>query len=224
MSSVNRKTPVTNVRKKVMASARAKTSVRKPRAKATAHNGSYLQHPISTEDIIVKDTVISSTAPKDTNDAILTLLQEMSKTNKDIVHRINALEHKQSVNSTPLIGKQQSRVHIDVNQGPAMATSLAPQVSRSTNENYTSGQIPMTRRADHMGADNSQEIPHPLLPDSMRTGEQNLHHDSVMPSLESLRQNSMLSQAVSRIMATYDGHAGMEAFQGKASTIRRSGH
>ena len=87
MSSVNKKTPVTNVRKKVTASARAKTSVRKPRVKATAHNGSYFQHPVSTEDIIVNDTVISSTAPKDTNDAILTLLQEMSKANKDIVHR-----------------------------------------------------------------------------------------------------------------------------------------
>ena len=106
MSSVNKKTPVTNVRKKVTASARAKTSVRKPRVKATAQNGSYLQHPVSTEDITVNDTVISSTALKDTNDAILTLLQEMSKANKDIVHRIDALERQQLVNSTPLTGKQ----------------------------------------------------------------------------------------------------------------------
>ena len=223
MSSANKKTPVTNVRKKVTASARAKTSVRKPRVKATAHNGSYLQHPVSTEDIIVKDTVISSTAPKDTNDVILTLLQEMNKANKDIVHRIDALERQQSVNSTPLTGKQQSRVHIDSNPVTAMATSVAPQISRSTSANYMLGHNLTTGRADHMGADNNQEIPHPLLPDSMRTVEQNVHHDSVVPSLESLRQNSTLSQAVSRIMATYDGHAKMEAFQGKASTVRRSG-
>ena len=147
----------------------------------------------------------------------------MSKANKDIIHRIDALEHQQSGNSTPLIGKQQTRVHIDPNPAPAMATSLAPQASRSTNENYTLGQNPMTGRADHMGADNNQEFNHPLLPDSMRTGEQNLHHDLVVPSLESLHQNSTLSQAVSWIMATYDGHTRMEAFQGKASTVRCSG-
>ena len=159
-------------------SARAKTSVRKPRTRTTAHNGSYLQHPVSTEDIIVKDTVISSTVPKDTNDAILSLLQEMNKANKDIVHRIDALERQQSVNSTPQIGKQQPRVHTDPNPAPAMSTSLAPQVFRSTNENHTVGQNPMTGRVNHMGANNNQEIPHPLFPDSMRTGEQNLHHDS----------------------------------------------
>ena len=95
MSSVNKKTPATNGRKKVTASARAKTSIRKPRAKNTAHNGSYLQHPVSTEDIIAKDTVTSSTTPRDTNDAILTLLQDMSKANKDIVNRIDALERQQ---------------------------------------------------------------------------------------------------------------------------------
>ena len=210
MSSVNKKTPVTNVRKKVTASARAKTSVRKPRTKTTAHNGSYLQHPVSTEEIIAKDTGMSSTVPKDTNDAILTLLQEMSKANEGIVHRIDVLKHQQSLNSTPLIGKQQSRVHIDPNPAPAMAALLAPQVSRSTNENYTLGQNSIIGRVYHMVADNNQEIPHPLLPYSMRTGEQNLHHDSVVPSLESLHQNSTLSQAVSRIMATYDGHARME--------------
>ena len=223
MSSVSKKTPATNVRKKVTASARAKTSVRKSRTKPTAHNGSYLQQTVSTEDISVRDTVASSSAPKDTNDAILTLLQEMSKANKDIVHRIDALERQQAVNSTPLVGKQQPRVHIDPNPAPTMATSLAPQRCRSTNENHTLGQNPMIGRADHMGTDSDQEIPHPLLPDSLRTSEQNPHHDSVVPSLESLRQNATLSQAVSRIMATYDGHARMEAFQGKASAVRRSG-
>ena len=90
--------------------------------------------------------------------------------------------------------------------------------------NYASQQNPMTGRAVHMGADNNQDIPHPLLPDSMRAGEQNVHHDSVVPSIDSLRHNSTLSQAVSRIMATYDDHVRMEAGQGKASTIRCSGH
>ena len=182
-----------------------------------------MQHPVSTEEIIDKENGMCSTVPKDTNDAILTLLQEMSKANKDIVHCIDALERQQSVNSTPLIGKQRSRVHIDPNPAPAMAASLAPQVSRSTNENYTLGQNPVIGRVDHMGADNNQEFSHPLLPDSMMTGEQNLHHDSVVPSLELLRQNSTLSQVVSWIMATYDGHARMEALQGKVSTVRRSG-
>ena len=221
MSSVNKKTPATNGRKKVTASARAKTSIRKPRTKTTAHNGSYLQ-PVSTEDIIAKDTVISSTTPRDTNDAILTLLQDMSKTNKDIVNRIEALERQQSVNSTPLMGRQQPRVHIDPNPAHAMNT-FAPPSSKSTNVNYASQQNTMTGRAVLMGADNNQDIPHPLLPDSMRVGEQNVHHDSVVPNIDALRQNSTLSQAVSRIMATYDDHARMEAVQGKASTLRRSG-
>ena len=189
MSSVNKKTPVTNGRKKVTASARAKTSVRKTRRKVTAHSGSYLQHPVST-------------GSKDTNDTILALLQEMSKSNKDIVNRIDALERQQSASSTSLVVKHQARVHTNPNIASTTAASLIPQASGSANEGYRSGQNPLLERVEHMAADNNHEIPHPLVSNPPRLGEQNLHYDSIVPSLEALRQNSTLSQAVSRIMAT----------------------
>ena len=222
MASLNKKTPVTNGRKKVTASAKAKTSVRRTRTKViTAHNGSYLQNPVNTVET-VKDTVMPSTTSKDTNDTILALLQEMNKSNKDIVNHIDALERQQSANLTPLVVRQQARVHTNPNMASSAAASLIPQASGATNEGYRSGQNPLLERIEHIAADSNHEIPHPLRSNPLRSSEQNPHHDSIVPSLEALRQNSTLSQAVSRIMATYDGQARMDAMQGKASTVRRS--
>ena len=201
MASLNKKTPVTNGRKKVTASARARTSVRKTRTKGAAHNGSYLQNPVSTVET-VKDTVIPSATSKDTNDTILALLQEMNNSNRDIVNRINALERQQSANSTPLVGRHQARVHTNPNMVPSAAVSLIPQASGSANEGHRPGQNPLLDRIEHIAVDGNHDIPHPLTSNPLRSSEQNPHHDSIVPSLEALRQNSSLSQAVSRIMAT----------------------
>ena len=218
MASLNKKTPATNGRKKVKASARAKTSVRKTRTKVTAHNGSYLLNPVSTVET-VKDTVMPSATSKDTNDTTLALLQEMNKSNRDIVSRIDELERQQLANSTPLVSRHQARVHTNPNMASSAAASLIPQASGSTNEGHRPGQNPLLERIEHIAADGNHDIPHPLTSNPLRSSEQNPHHDSIVPSLEALRQNSTLSQAVSRIMATYDGQARMDAMQGKASTV-----
>ena len=164
-----------------------------------------------------------STASKDTNDTILALLQEMSKSNKDIVNRIDVLECQQLASSTPLVVKLQARLNTNPNIAIATA-SLIPQTSGSVNECHRSGQNPLLERVEHIAADSNHEISHSLASNPSRLSEQNLHHDSIVPSLEALQQNATLSQAVSRIMATYDGQARMDAMQGKASTLQCSGH
>ena len=93
---------------------------------------------VTASEITIKNTIMPFTASKDTNDAILTLLQEMSKSNRDIVNRIDALERQQSASSTPVIGKHQARIYIDPNTVLAATASLEPQVSRTTNEGYVS--------------------------------------------------------------------------------------
>ena len=94
MSTVSKKTPVTSGRKKVIASARMKTSVLKARTRTTGHNRSYLQQPVSTSEITIKYSVMSFTASLNKNDTILTLLQEMSKSNRVIVNHIASIEHQ----------------------------------------------------------------------------------------------------------------------------------
>ena len=116
MPSTNKKTPVANLRKKVTVSARARTSVRKSKKPSSELHGSYIQQ-VSTVTATVKDTVTTTNpqaAPSPSNDAILSLLQEMNRSNQDIVRRIDALERQQSANSTPIVLRSQSRVHCNL--------------------------------------------------------------------------------------------------------------
>ena len=52
--------------------------------------------------------------------------------------------------------------------------------------------------------------------------DQNPHHDSIIPNIDTLRQNPSISQAVSQLLATYETQAKTEASQGKTSN-KRSG-
>ena len=76
MPSSKKKTPATNIRKKVTASARAWISVRKAKQVSRELNGSYIQ-TVSTVSATVNDTVTAGnaqTTPSSSNDAILSLL------------------------------------------------------------------------------------------------------------------------------------------------------
>ena len=52
---------------------------------------------------------------------------------------------------------------------------------------------------------------------------QNSRRDAVVPSLDGLRSNPTLTQAVSQILSTYEGQARLDAGQGKASNTQCSG-
>ena len=113
MPSTKKKTPATSIRKKVTAFARAQTLVRKAKTVSNELNSSYLQ-PVSTVSAIVHDTATTTNAQaarSSSNNAILSLLQDMNKSTQDVVRRIDALERQQSANSTTIAVRSQSRVH-----------------------------------------------------------------------------------------------------------------
>ena len=113
MPSTRKKTPAANLKKKVTASARARVSVRKAKKASSELHGSYIE-PVSTVTATVNDTVTTSNdriAHSSSNDAILSLLQDMNRSNQDRVRRIDPLEHQQSANSSPIVMRSQSQVH-----------------------------------------------------------------------------------------------------------------
>ena len=88
-------------------------------------DGSYSQ-PVSTVTATVNDIVTTTNAqiaPSSSNDAILSLLQDMNKSNQDIVRRIDALEHQQSANSSPIVMRSQSGVHSHLPSFPTNSVS-----------------------------------------------------------------------------------------------------
>ena len=226
MPSTNKKTPVANLRKKVTASARARTSVRKSKKPSSELHGSYIQ-PVSTVTATVNDTVTTTnpqTAPSSSNDAILSLLQEMNRSNQDIVRRIDALERQQSANSTPIVLRSQSRVHGNLALFPAYSVPDPTQGLQADLQNV------------HVTAKDTRELRDPVTaelrvpashqPSTAATNTrqcQDSRRDAVIHSLDALCNNPTLSQAVSQILSTYQGQAKMDAAQGKASNTRRSG-
>ena len=98
MPGNNKKTPVTNTRKRVTASARARISTKKVRKESTSDNsGSYLQDPpVST---------LNQPAPStnSSNDQIMALLLKLDESNKALTARMDKMEQRPSLNSTPVI-------------------------------------------------------------------------------------------------------------------------
>ena len=227
MQSHSKKPPVTTGRKKVTASARAKTSIRKQRKLSTAgQDGSYIQDPVST----VTHTVTSS-SPRipgtSHNDAILTILQEMQQTNKDIVQRIVTLEKNQAICPTSLVSpsSSQTQVHTDPmvlcrtadkQSNMSLARDGDP-VSNQTGSHSIAG-LGVRPRV------NIQESHQPTNSPRQFTTvtDQNPHHDSIIPNIDTLRQHPSISQAVTQLLATYETQVKTEASQGKTSN-KRSG-
>ena len=73
MPSTNKKTPATNIRRKVTASARARTSITKPKKASNDLNESYIQHVSTVSDTVNHTVMVNPTQPtsSSSNDAIL---------------------------------------------------------------------------------------------------------------------------------------------------------
>ena len=228
MPSHAKKTPATTGRKKVTASARAKTSIKKPRkVSMVGQDGSYIQDPVST----VTHTVTSS-SPRipstSTNDAILTILQDMQQTNKDIVQRIVTLERKQSICPTSLASTSNSQVQVHTDRmGSRGSTGKQSNMSHTRDGDLVLNQIRSHSIAGlgvrpHVNIQESHQLTNSPLKQLTPVPDQNPHHDSIIPNIDTLRQNPTISQAVSQLLATYETQAKAEASQGKASN-KRSG-
>ena len=144
----------------------------------------------------------------------------MNKSNQEIVRRINELEHQQSVNSAPVASRCRTQVH----SHPLSMTSHSVSDPNHTHQVGLQGtQTIATGPQDPLSVGyNSLTSLQPSTSVSNTIQHQDLH-DAVVPSLDALRTNPTLAQAISQISSTYEGHARLEAAQGKASTIRCSG-
>ena len=192
MPSTKKKTPAANSRKKVTASARALISVRKARKVPSELHGSYIQ-PVSTVTATVNDTVTTTNAqmaPSSSNDAILSLLQDMNKFNQDIVRQIDALEHQQAANSTPIVMRSQSRVHSHLASFPTHTVSdptqghyVGFQDLQTTGKDTGEPSNPIT--AEY----NSSASHQPSIIATNTLQHQNSRRDAVVCSLDALRSN-----------------------------------
>ena len=226
MPSTRKKTPAANLKKKVTASARARVSVRKAKKASSELHGSYIE-PVSTVTATVNDTVTTSKdriAHSSSNDAILSLLQDMNRSNQDLVRRIDPLEHQQSANSTPIVMRSQSQVHSH------LASFTTDSISDPTQGHQAGLQGPQTivkdtsEPRDSITTEYHPPASHqPQVTATNTFQHQNTCRHAVVPSLDALRSNPTLSQAVSQILSTYEGQARLDAPQGKASNTRRSG-
>ena len=94
---------------------------------------------------IVSDTINDTTMANHTqvtssssNDAILTLLQDMNKSNQEIVRAIDSFECQQPLSSTPVACRSQPQVHnhpVSMTGQPVPDLSHAHQVGVSGHSN-----------------------------------------------------------------------------------------
>ena len=202
MASSSKKTPATTGRKNVTVSARAKTSTRKQRKPTAGQDGSYIQDPVSTAT-----HTVTSSSPRipgtSHNDAILTILQEMQETNKDIVQCIVTLEKNQSLNSTSLAStsSSQAQVYTDPLDYCVLAckqpNTLQVQGREPGSNQINSHSILGLGVRPHANLQEPDQLTNPPLRQSTIATNQNPHHDSIIPNIDTLRQHPSISQAVS---------------------------
>ena len=172
--------------RRVTASARARISTKK------AKRGDDLE-----ESYIVQGQAVSSKAmdidkvpASSTEHTILSYLQRMEQSNTEIMKHVNQLEQKQS------FPNGQSHTHYtDTNLAPLTrlaATASTPSTMRvhvdvPSRTNPTSTYNPTTL------------LP---MPDATQ-GSDDRQKDTVLPDLNALRQNQMVSQAVAQLVAPY---------------------
>ena len=107
MPGNKKKTPITNTRKRVTASARARISTKRVRKNITEDNsGLYLQDPVSTVNL--NQTGPSSNS---SNDQIMALLMKLDESNKALTAHMDKMEQRPSLDSTPVIPRSHGLEH-----------------------------------------------------------------------------------------------------------------
>ena len=174
--------------------------MRKSKKPSIELHGSYIQ-PVSTVTATANNTVTTTNpqaAPSSSNDAILSLLQDMNRSNQDIVRQMDALERQQSANSTPIVLRSQSRVHGNLAPFPIHSVSDPTQGHQAGLQNLHAT-VKDTR--DPITAEYNLPASHQPSTAATNTLQgQDSRRDAVIPSLDALRSNPTLFQAVSQIL------------------------
>ena len=111
MPGNNKKTAIMNTRKRVTASARARISTKRVMKNITEDNSwSYLQDPVSTVNLNQPGPSSNSS-----NDQIMTLLIKLDESNKALTTRMDKMEQRPSLDSTPVIPRSHGLEHQPLN-------------------------------------------------------------------------------------------------------------
>ena len=200
MTGNKKKTPATTSRKRVTASARARTSVRKVKTVNQDLSGSYIKAP--RKPVTISHDEVTSTDPQQSsNFEILTYLKKIENSNHELMKRVDSLESR-SISSTPRSSRSHT-VEASVTQGRHI-----------------------TSRGDALAdLNHPMHITHPTAVASGTSLQVPMggasHRDAVLPGLDALRHNPTISQAVTGVLASYEDKLQAEATQGKSS--RKSG-
>ena len=228
---MGKKTPASNTRKKVTASARAKISTRKVWKVASQVDGSYIQDSNggTTEGILTEPMVASFSSTS--NAAILQYLQKIDASTQVLARRVEHLEH--SANSTPIQNRQHSHfpessaegsLHA-VGQGFNPSQTMRFQEGVPTRQSVQGGvQGLVSGRGDRLDPLSAQSssglLANPRLPSETSASDD---RNAILPDINVIRNNPNISDAVSRVLASYDQQSRLQASQGKPHSGKKSG-
>ena len=219
MPGNNKKTTITNTRKRVTASARARILTKKVRKESTSDNsGSYLQDPP------VSTVTLNQPAPSTTssNDQIMALLLKPDESNKALTAWMDKMEQRPSLNSTPVIPlshniePQALNNHLSHNNLPTLHTQAVrfqdPGLGSDLNQRHhtiNQGVDPLTHHTS------APRCP----PDQADASRQ----DAILPSVDVLRRIPTVTDRVTSVLASYEQQSRQEAAQGKIAAAKKSG-
>ena len=166
---------------------------------------------------------------KNSNDAILAYLAKIDESTQALTQRVNQIERNQSMDTTPV--RQGSHSHDN-----DAAESFCPQVASTSRPNrqslrFQDSNLP-TMQSGHssQGANsqNTETLQNPNIqgnPPSSHTWQpQGVNHDNIILSIDALRGNPTVSDAVAKVLASYDTQARTHVLQGKQPTLSTSHH
>ena len=228
---MGKKTPASNTRKKVTASARAKISTRKVRKVASQVDGSYIQNSNGGMAVGMLTEPMVSSSSSASNAAILQYIQKIDTSTQALARRVEHIEH--SANSTPIQNRQRSHfpessaegsLHA-VGQGFNPSQTLRFQEGVPTHQSVQGGVQGLVSgqgdRSDPLAAQSSSGLlANPRLPSEMSASDD---RDAILPTINVIRNNPNISDAVSRVLASYDQQSRLQASQGKPHSSKKSG-
>ena len=216
-------------RKRVTASARARTSVSKMRKVVNkGSDGSYLQDKETVSNL---PAVTQPSTSSSNSDAIMSMLYEIKDSNAELARRLDKVERQNSTplnprphsigqGASPQLGFPRMPYHIDGAQGrDHIAISdlgqFNPQPHPPTAQQFTQGHA---TRGNQGHSHDTDQLPRPQAQTTYPTDRR----DAVVPNLQTLRNNPTLSEAVNNLLASYEGRMHSELSQGKPQT-KKSG-
>ena len=231
--------PLPNDRKKVTASARAKTSVKKTGSRKASHlDGSYLEKLAGKKTVSTAKSDQPGPSGPSNNDAILSMLQEIKDSNTAPAHRMDRVGQTAAGGGTPL--NLRSHAHaipthpsqmgspvLNSNQGDvainAMGPSNGPEPSQIHDPPISRHQYQLQHNYPGIQQPGAPQLPQTHMQDHLQAFNQHDPRDVVIPSLQTLRTNPTVSDAVNNLLASYEVRTHSDLAQGKPNSSRRSG-